>query len=255
MKKLYLVLILMTLILFTAFAKAQSLTEPLEPGEEDFSDSSSGEVGNEDSDPVQGVRLGQVQLAGSGCRGDTARAVLSPDGKAVSIMFDEFVVQAGGNSPRRVELSCTTRIPIQVPAGYRAMVTRLDYRGFALVPSPGSRAVLKTLYQILDWNTARALSPTVKRRKMFSHEKQGNFVTTSKIKIKNFYHGCGQNFLLSVDTRLVGVSKNGRDETMIALDTTDVSSEVVYFLRWKRCDNRRDGADLLKPRQSISQRF
>ncbi|KYG67096.1 hypothetical protein AZI86_08780 [Bdellovibrio bacteriovorus] len=235
MKKLYLVLVLTTLILFTALAKAQSQTEPLEPGEEDFADSSAGDFGNDDSDPVTGVQLGQVQLAGSGCSGDTARAVLSPDGKAVSILFDNFVAQAGGNAPRRTELSCTTRIPIQTPPGYQAMVTRLDYRGFASVAPSGGRAVLKTFFQILNWNNARPLSPVIKRRKVFNQQRQGGFVTTSRLRVRNFYHGCGEKFLLNVDTRLIGVSRTGRDETFIALDTTDVSSKVTYFLRWKRC--------------------
>lgn len=235
MKKLYLVLVLMTLILFTALADAQSQTEPLEPGEEDFADSSAGDVGNEDSDPVSEVKLGRVQLGGSGCAGDTARASISPDGKTVSILFDNFVAQAGGNAPRRAELSCSTRIPIQVPAGYQAMVTRLDYRGFASVAPSGGRAVLKTFFQILNWNTGRSLSPVVKRRKVFNQQRQGSFVTTSRMRVKNFYHGCGQNFMLNVDTKLIGVSRTGRDEIFIALDSTEASSKVTYFLRWKRC--------------------
>ncbi|MGE5086358.1 MAG: DUF4360 domain-containing protein [Bacillota bacterium] len=234
MKKLSLVLIVLNLTLFTALAKAQPQTEPLEPGEEDFSDPSSGDSGNEDSDPIAGVTLGPVQLAGTGCSGDTARAVLSPDSKTVSIMYDQFEARAGGNAARRTELSCQTRIPIQVPAGYRAMVTRLDYRGFTSVSPAGGRAVLKTFYQILDWNTANVLSPVIKRRKVFNQQKQGPFVTTSKMRIKNFYQECGKNFLLDINTKLIGVSKSG-EETMIALDTTDVSSKVVYSLRWKKC--------------------
>lgn len=234
MKKLFLVLIMLNLTLLTALAKAQSQTEPLEPGEEDFADSSTGDSGNEDSDPISGVRLGQVQLAGSGCVGDSARAILSPDSKTVSIMYDQFEARAGGNSARRTELSCQTRIPIQVPAGYRAMVTRLDYRGFTSVAPKGGRAVLKTFYQILDWNTASALSPILKRRKVFNQQLQGPFTTTSKMRIKNFYHECGKNFLLDINTKLIGVSKGG-EETIIALDTTDISSKVVYSLRWKKC--------------------
>jgi hypothetical protein len=235
MKKLSLVLVLVILNLFATGAHAQSQTEPLEPGEEDFGDAPTGDIGNEDSDPVSGVTLGQVQLAGSGCASNTARAVLSPDGKTLSILFDNFVAQAGGNAPRRTELSCTTRIPIQVPAGYQAMVTRLDYRGFASVAPSGGRAVLKTFFQILNWNNARPLSPIVKRRKVFNQQRQGGFISTARLKVRNFYQGCGEKFLLDVDTRLIGVSRTGRDETFIALDSTDVSSKVTYFLRWKRC--------------------
>lgn len=234
MEKLSMVLIILNLTLFTALAKAQSQTEPLEPGEEDFADSATGDSGNEDSDPISGVSLGQIQLAGSGCLGDSARAILSPDGKTVSIMYDQFEARAGGNSASRTELSCQTRIPVIVPAGYRVMVTRLDYRGFTSVAPKGGRAVLKTLYQILDWNTARSLSPLMKRRKMFNQQKQGSFTATSKMRIKNFYHECGKNFLLDINTKLVGVAK-GSEQTVIALDTTDFSSKVIYSLRWKKC--------------------
>ena len=50
-----------------------------------------------------GISLGYPGYGGTGCPQGTASATLSPDGTALSVLFDQFVVEAGGTTGRRVD--------------------------------------------------------------------------------------------------------------------------------------------------------
>ena len=45
---------------------------------------------------ADGIRLGNPEYGGSGCPGGSASVALSPDQSAISILFDQYVVEAGG---------------------------------------------------------------------------------------------------------------------------------------------------------------
>ena len=42
------------------------------------------------------IQLGQPAYGGTGCPAGTASVSLSPDNQAISILFDQYVVEAGG---------------------------------------------------------------------------------------------------------------------------------------------------------------
>ena len=44
---------------------------------------------------AQDIQLGYPAYGGNGCPSGTANASLSPDGKSLSIIFDQFVTEAG----------------------------------------------------------------------------------------------------------------------------------------------------------------
>ena len=61
------------------------------------------------------IRLGRPGYGGNGCPAGSASATLSPDRKALSIIFDEFMVEAGGSTRRKVSRkSCNIAIPVHV---------------------------------------------------------------------------------------------------------------------------------------------
>ena len=85
-----------------------------------------------------GLRLGTPEYGGTGCPAGSASAVLSPNEDTVSILFDNYVAEAGGQTGRRFDRkSCAIGIPVQVPQGYSVAVFAVDYRGANIVPSGG----------------------------------------------------------------------------------------------------------------------
>ena len=81
------------------------------------------------------VRLGSPAYGGSGCPRGSAAVALSPDAKSLSILFDNFIVEAGGDSGRRTaRKTCNVAIPVHVPQGYSVSILKIDYRGFNSIP-------------------------------------------------------------------------------------------------------------------------
>ena len=90
------------------------------------------------------IKLGEPQYGGTGCPAGSASVALSPDQTAISILFDQYVVEAGG-SKAFDRKNCNIAIPVRVPNGYSVSVFAIDYRGFTGIPA-GGRAQLNVNY-------------------------------------------------------------------------------------------------------------
>ncbi|MBX7247414.1 MAG: DUF4360 domain-containing protein [Caulobacteraceae bacterium] len=72
------------------------------------------------------VRLAAA-ATNNGCDAGAYNVTVSPDGTALSILFDDFVVHGGQEIAKR----CTLSIPLNLPEGYSLGVYQVDYRGYA----------------------------------------------------------------------------------------------------------------------------
>ena len=85
------------------------------------------------------ISLGQPGYGGNGCPQGSVNTTISPDGKTVSILFDQFSLKAGGLSGRSMDRkSCNVSIPVHVPQGMSVSVFKVDYRGFNSLPQGAS---------------------------------------------------------------------------------------------------------------------
>ncbi|MCM2281797.1 MAG: DUF4360 domain-containing protein [Bdellovibrionaceae bacterium] len=77
-------------------------------------------------------QLGTPVLRGPGCPSGSASAVISPDGSAISILFDRFTIQRapGTYRPEKLKTHCAFNIPLKVAPGFILKATSVDYRGF-----------------------------------------------------------------------------------------------------------------------------
>jgi len=53
------------------------------------------------------ISIGMPAYGGNGCPAGTASAVLSPDAKSLSLIFDQFIVEAGGGNRSLERNSCS----------------------------------------------------------------------------------------------------------------------------------------------------
>jgi hypothetical protein len=100
---------------------------------------------------AQDIQLGQPQMDGTGCPSGAVQAVVAPDGSAISILFDNFLVEGrkGANTPQNMKKYCRFHIPVSLPEGYSIDVQTIDYRGFANL-AKGNRAYLITTGPAVD---------------------------------------------------------------------------------------------------------
>ena len=74
--------------------------------------------------------LGEPSYGGNGCPSGTASISVSPSGDSLSVLFDQQIAEAGGETGKLTDLkSCNISIPIQVPNGYSVSVGPIPLQG------------------------------------------------------------------------------------------------------------------------------
>jgi hypothetical protein len=74
--------------------------------------------------------------AADGCAPGTFSITNSPDGRAASVLFDDFSATGGGGSPGTTSV-CDLQVPVTLPSG-AVGVYKVDYRGFTFLAAQQS---------------------------------------------------------------------------------------------------------------------
>ena len=175
------------------------------------------------------IRLGNPSYGGSGCPAGSASISMGLDKRDISILFDQYMAVAGGGAGVSLDRkSCNLAIPVHVPQGYSISVFEVDYRGFASVPR-GGLGQFRVEYFFAGSEGARANKTYVgpyERDFTISHELEAEAVVWSK---------CGEDVILRVNSSVLARSNRQMDDVIMSMDSTDISSQLVYHVSWKRC--------------------
>jgi len=179
---------------------------------------------------AQGLVLGQPSYGGNGCPAGSASASVSPDGSAVSILFDQYIAEAGNTTGRRIDRkSCNFAVPIQVPQGYSVAVFQVDYRGFNAIPSGAYNRF------DVEYFWAGARGPRMSR--IFNGPTSSAFSVTDRLQAQTLvWTPCGESVNLRVNSSMMAQSNSRMDQTMGIVDSADITSGLVYHLQWRRCN-------------------
>lgn len=178
---------------------------------------------------ANGLRLGQPAYGGNGCPAGTASITLSPGEDALSILFDNYIAEAGASTGKRVDRkSCNISIPVQVPQGYSVAVFQVDYRGFNLVPSGG-----RNQFDV-EYFWAGARGPMIRRT--FMGPQNQNFTIGDTLMASTLvWTPCGASVNLRVNSSMMVMSNHRQEQALGMVDSADISSGLVYHLQWRRC--------------------
>jgi len=178
-----------------------------------------------------GIRLGTPAYGGTGCPGGSASVTLSPDETALSILFDSYLVEAGGMTGRSVDRkSCNISVPVQIPQGYSVAIFQVDYRGFNLIPALGAYTRLDTEY---FWAGARG--PRFSR--FYSGPRTENYTTSDNLTAQTVvWTPCGASVNLRVNSSVMAQTNRMGEQTMMTVDSADLTSGLIYHLQWRRCN-------------------
>lgn len=176
------------------------------------------------------ISMGQPAYGGSGCPAGSASAVLAPDAKTLSILFDEFIAESGGTTGRTVDRkSCGIAVPVHVPQGYSVSVIKVDYRGFVSLPR-GADARMSAEYFFGGSSGPRRTDTFVGPRS------QDYMLTDDLVATAVVWSRCGEDVNLRINANLTVRTNSRREQAMATVDSTDLSTRLVYHLQWKRCN-------------------
>ncbi len=174
------------------------------------------------------VRLGQPEYGGTGCPAGSASVALSPDSKAISILFDQYVVEAGG-AKSFDRKNCNIAIPVHVPSGYSVSVMAIDYRGFVGLPA-GARASLNVNYFLAGQGRG------INTSKSFFGASSSNYVKSDQLGIEAIvWSGCGADTILRANTSMLVQSNQRKEQAMATVDSADIEAGLVYHIQWRQC--------------------
>jgi Domain of unknown function (DUF4360) len=177
---------------------------------------------------AQGLRLGEPAYGGTGCPAGSASVTLAPDNLSLSILFDQYVVEAGG-AKSFDRKNCNIAIPVTVPQGYSVSVIAIDYRGFIGLPS-GARAQLAVNYFLSSG------SGSVRTQKTFTGPVSSDYIKSDSLGLEAIvWSACGASTNLRANTTMLVQSNSRRQQAMATVDSADVSAGLIYHLQWRRC--------------------
>jgi hypothetical protein len=77
------------------------------------------------------VSVASFSADGTGCPVGTVAANISPDNRALTLLFDSYVIDSTESSNPLVQKNCIINMSLKAPAGWRYALFSIDYRGFA----------------------------------------------------------------------------------------------------------------------------
>lgn len=201
----------------------------------EFNRGNAGQAENQDSEVVPGLKFEAQTYGGSGCPQGSVAAALTPDQKELSLLFDNYVIRAGGaTNQRHATGNCQVKLNFTVPPGYQAQIVKIDYRGFENVPA-GAGARISTTFGYDEWNGRPMNMRRFGRWTNFIGPSQQNFQLSSRIHAPPF-SPCGRSFTLRTDSVAQVHTNQQNEETILSVDSIDaVALPIKLSMRWKRC--------------------
>lgn len=178
---------------------------------------------------AQSIKLGTPAYGGNGCPAGSASVTVSPDQSAISVLFDQFITEAGNTTGRRLDRkSCNLSIPVKVPNGYSVAILQVDYRGYNAVP----RGAYNRFEAEYFWAGARG--PRITRQ--FNGPVNDSYTLTDDLVASTVvWSPCGANINMRINASMMSMSNTRMEQTLGTVDSVDLSSGLIYHVQFRRC--------------------
>ena len=174
------------------------------------------------------INLGVPGYGGNGCPANSASVTLSDDKKSLSIIFDQFIVEAGGMNKTIERKTCNIAIPVHVPQGFSISIIDVDYRGYVSLPVQASARLTA------EYFLAGSLGPRFD--KTFVGRTDTDYTFNNAIGVQaQIWSPCGADTILRVNAAMLVKTNRYRDEALATVDSADFKAGMLYKLQWKRC--------------------
>jgi hypothetical protein len=183
--------------------------------------------------PPDEVSISVVTANGSGCPAGSATVDVSPDRRAFTVTYSEYLAQVGvGTKPTDFRKNCQLALDVHIPHGFTYAVASADYRGYAHLERGATGTAVASYYFQGNSQTARAAHP-------FNGPFEDNWQTTDTVAVEALvFEPCGAQRNLNINTELrvkAGRSDPKKTTSFMSMDSTDGAFSTVYQFAWKRC--------------------
>jgi len=175
------------------------------------------------------IQLGYPAYGGNGCPSGTASATLSPDATSLSIIFDQFLTEAGPASGRTIDRkSCNIAVPVHVPNGYSISIIAVDYRGYVGLPRSAS-ARLQAEYFFAGMRGPRFTQD-------FVGATDRDYTFSNQLGVETLvWSPCGADVNLRVNASMMVRNTNRGLDALATVDSADISAGMIYQVKMRRC--------------------
>ncbi len=179
---------------------------------------------------AQGLQLGHPSTGGNGCPFGSVSTSLSPDSQQLSILFDQFVAEAGPGVGKTLDRkSCNISIPVTVPGGYSVSIVGVDYRGFVGLPSRQANARFTAEYFFANM-------PGPRLQRQFVGSQNTDYLIENDLIVSAFvWSACGASTNLRINASIMLQNNDWSQDAIATVDSADVSSGIIYQLQYRRC--------------------
>ena len=179
---------------------------------------------------VSDVRIQNVGYAGNGCPAGSASVVISPDKQSVSVLFDEYIAEAGGPGQRTFDRKkCDVAFGLKIPSGLSVSLIDADYRGFTDL-TRGAQATFTR-----DYFFAGSQGPSLNSR--WNGSRSNDFLIKDRLGVlANVWSPCGADVILRSKTAATVRTQRGNDALMM-VDSIDLRAKTVfrYNFQYRTC--------------------
>lgn len=176
------------------------------------------------------LRIGYPGYGGTGCPAGSASVVVSPDQKSLSILFDNYLVEAGYTTNRSIDRkSCNLTVPVHVPQGYSISIFHVDYRGFNALPAGGNSRFSAEYF----WAGARG--PTMTKN-FYGPLNQDYILSNNLLASALVWTPCGASVNLRVNSSMMVRTNSSYAQAMATVDSADLRAGLIYHIQWRRCN-------------------
>ena len=176
------------------------------------------------------IQIGTPAYGGNGCPGGTASVTLSQDAKSLSLIFDQFIVEAGGANRTMEGKSCNVAIPVHIPQGFSVSVVNVDYRGYVSLPA------LASARMTAEYFLAGSVGPRFE--KQFIGRTDTDYLFSNRLDVNALvWSACGVDTILRVNAAMLVKTNRSNDQATATVDSADIHAGILYQLQWKRCSH------------------
>ena len=174
------------------------------------------------------IELGVPGYGGNGCPANTASVTLSDDKKSLSLIFDQFITEAGGMNKKIERKTCNIAIPVHVPQGMSVSVINVDYRGYVSLPTQATARLTA------EYFLAGSVGPRFD--KTFTGRTDTDYTFKNDIGIQaQVWSPCGADTILRVNAAMLVRTNRYNDEALATVDSADFKAGILYKLQWRSC--------------------
>lgn len=166
---------------------------------------------------------------GTGCPTGSARAVVSPDRTSFTMIFDNYIAQAGSGRPMIDRKNCQILVNLDVPQGWTYSIARMDYRGFYSLGAGASGTQQATYY-------FQGMTQQASLRTNFVGPTQGNYLFSDTLGLNALvWAPCGARVGVNINTSLLAQVNNPSTYAYLTTDSADGSVKTTFALQWQKC--------------------